>query len=144
MNEFICMNQCWSFCGEPISSPKFELQFFINFYDFLVTQSSLTSKRSFLFPFRFTLLLKSTLKHFFVFLIFMEGPVSKSHCVMSCLWYKDKQDPSLQEVHIFVEKIRHTHIMIKVANDKFHRKGVDKLLWVWEAREITKHNKVLK
>lgn len=42
---------------------------------------------------------------------------------------QDKQGPSPQGVHILVEKIRHTRKMIiKVANDKFHKRGADKLL----------------
>ena len=36
----------------------------------------------------------------------------------------DKQDPSPQGVHVLVEKIRHTHIIIiKVASNKFHSRG---------------------
>lgn len=35
-------------------------------------------------------------------------------------------------------------MIIKVANDKFYKRGADKLLWVWQAMEITEHNKVLK
>ena len=45
VNEYVYMSEWLSFHGEPMSSPKFELQVFINFYNFLLTRSPLINKR---------------------------------------------------------------------------------------------------